>query len=765
MRETVAKRKKLNDPHAAREAAKYPNPIPSREFILTLLENRGSPATLTELEEILDIITQDKREALRRRLRAMEREGQLVSTRRGSYGPVSKMNLVAGYVIGHKDGFGFVVPDDNSDDLFLTPRFMRAVFDGDRVLVRVSGIDRKGRREAALVEVLEHKTQQVVGRYQEEHGIAYVIPENKRISQDIIIPPDARGAAKPGQIVTAAITTQPSLYKRAIGQIVEVLGEHMAPGMEIDIAIRAHSLPYTWPNEVMEESTHFGSVPEGQKSIDGREDLRNLPLVTIDGEDAADFDDAVYCEKRRDGWRLVVAIADVSYYVRPGTALETEAHKRGNSVYFPGFVIPMLPEVLANELCSLKPHVERFCLACDMQISATGKISRFRFYPAIMKSHARFTYNRVADLLKNKSKMQPTSQELSLLPHLQNLFSLYQALKKTREIRGAIDFETIETRVIFGEHRKIEQIVPIQRNDAHKIIEECMLCANVCAAKFLAQNEIPALYRIHEGPTAEKLSDLRDFLSEFGLNLKGGKNPQSKDYSQLLKTIEKRSDAHLIQTVLLRSLRQAIYSPTNEGHFGLAYSEYTHFTSPIRRYPDLIIHRTIRHLLTKKDADTDNTFLDTPTLIQIGDHCSFTERRADEATRDALDTLKCEYMLDRVGQEFPGIISGVTGFGLFVELSNIFIDGLVHVTSLKNDYYQFDPIKHRLTGQRTGIRYRLGDKVLVKVIRVGLDDKKIDLEMVVGAGATKKSESKKIAPIKKAKAPVKKSVKKKIKKK
>lgn len=761
----MAKRKTSSDPHAAREAAKYPNPIPSREFILTLLENRGSPATLTELEEILDIITQDKREALRRRLRAMERDGQLISNRKGSYGPVSKMNLVAGYVIGHRDGFGFVVPDDNSDDLFLTPRYMRAVFDGDRVLVRVAGIDRRGRREAALVEVLEYKTQQVVGRFQEEHGIAYVIPENKRISQDIIIPPDAKGLAKQGQIVTAAITTQPTLYKRAIGQIVEVLGEHMAAGMEIDIAIRAHSLPHTWPNEVLEESTHFGAVPAGQKIIQGREDLRHLPLVTIDGEDAADFDDAVYCEKRRQGgWRLIVAIADVSHYVQPGSAVDTEAFKRGNSVYFPGYVIPMLPEVLANDLCSLKPKVERFCLACDMQISASGKIGRFNFYPAIMKSHERFTYNRVAALLKNKSTQQPTSEELSLLPHLINLNDLYQVLRNTRELRGAIDFETTETRVIFGEHRKIEQIVPVQRNDAHKIIEECMLCANVSAARFLAQNEIPALYRIHEGPTAEKLTDLRDFLSEFGLTLKGGKSPKPKDYAHLLKSIDKRPDAHLIQTVLLRSLRQAVYSPSNEGHFGLAYTEYTHFTSPIRRYPDLIIHRTIRHLLADNDTENKPAALDVPSLIQIGDQCSITERRADEATRDALDSLKCEYMLDRVGQEFPGIISAVTGFGLFVELSDIYIDGLVHVTTLKNDYYQFDPVKHRLTGQRTGVRYRLGDKVLVRVVRVGLDDKKIDLEMVIDASVQKKTAPRVTTAAPKTKPSTKKPIKKKKKK-
>lgn len=742
----MAKRKKHIDPNAAREAAKYPHPIPSREFILSTLEKMDQPATCKELEKFLQLTTEEEHEALRRRLRAMERDGQLVSNRRGAYGPISKMNLVVGYVIGHRDGYGFVVPDDGSDDLFLSAHHMRAVFDGDRVLVRVADIDRKGRREAALVEVLEHKTPQVVGRYMEEDGISFVVPENKRISQDIIIPAEARNNAKHGQIVTAAITVQPSVNKRPIGRIIEVLGEHMAPGMEIDIAIRAHSLPYIWPKEVVDQCEEFAPTVTDQHYPD-RTDLRELPLVTIDGEDAADFDDAVYCEKRRaGGWRLIVAIADVSHYVLPDTALNSEALLRGNSVYFPGFVIPMLPEILANNLCSLKPYVDRFCMACDIQLSSTGKMTRFEFYPAIMRSQARFTYNRVADLLKNKIK-HPLTEEINLLPHLTNLYALYKQLRIHRERRGAIDFETIETRVIFGENRKIEQIVPLQRNDAHKIIEECMLCANVATARFLSQHKMPTLYRIHEGPTAEKLKDLRDFLGEFGLSLRGGKEPQPADYAHLLTIINKRPDAHLIQTVLLRSLRQAMYSPNNIGHFGLAYPAYTHFTSPIRRYPDLLVHRAIRHILAKHKPE--DAVLDSSKLIQIGEQCSLTERRADEATRDALDTLKCEYMIDRIGQEFSGIISGVTGFGLFVELADVYIDGLVHVTSLKNDYYQFDPIKHSLTGQRTGIRYRLGDKVIVKVARVSLDDKKIDLEMVMAAGTTKKNRARQSQPPKK----------------
>lgn len=731
----MAKRRKLIDPFAMREAQKYPNPIPSRELIIEVLKKSGKPATCEQLQKILGVTHPEQREALRRRLHAMERDGQLASTRRGSYGLVGKMNLIAGRVIGHRDGYGFVVADDGSDDLFLSARYMRAIFDGDRVLVRVANVDKRGRREAALVQVLEHNTQQLVGRFINEGGATFVIPDHKRISQEILIPPGQEQGARHGQIVTVAITTQPSILNRAIGRVIEILGDYHTPGMEIDIAIRSYGLPHIWPEDVLAEAQQFQEPIPGADYAD-REDIRNLPLVTIDGEDAKDFDDAVYCAaKPTGGWRLIVAIADVSHYVQSNTALDKEAFNRGNSVYFPDNVIPMLPEALSNNLCSLNPNVDRFCMVCDMQISTAGKITRYRFYPAVMHSRARLTYTQVAKALQGEK--QACEKLASLLPHIEELHRLYRQLYKNREARGALDFDTVETKVIFGEKRKIKAIVPVVRNDAHKLIEECMLCANVAAARWLIKNRLPALFRIHDGPTIEKLADLRDFLREFNLGLRGGKSPKPVDYASLLKSIQLRPDARIIQTVLLRSLKQAVYSPNNLGHFGLAYPAYTHFTSPIRRYPDLLIHRLIRLSLAKKKKIS---IYDEGSLIHIGEKCSLTERRADEATRSALDALKCEFMSSRVGEEFTGLITSVTGFGLFVELTDLYIEGLIHISTLPNDYYYFDPIKHRLIGERTGTRYCLGDRVEVKVARVDIENKKIDFILM---SARKHGKSKK----------------------
>ncbi len=712
------------DPFAEREAEKYSNPIPSREYILDYLKKCGCLVKREELYHVLGVEKDpEQQEALRRRLRAMERDGQIVLTRREGYGLPDKMNLLRGRVIGHKDGFGFLVPDDGSDDLYLSAHQMQCVFHGDRVLARVIGTDKRNRREGVIAEILERNTPSLVGRFFIEKGVAFVVPSNTRITQDILVGAEDQGQAKAGQIVVVEIINYPSFRKQAIGRVTEILGDYMAPGLEIEIAIRNYNIPHIWPEAVQGEITQFeeGFLPNDPIE---RRDLQSLPFVTIDGQDAKDFDDAVYCERPKKQWRLVVAIADVSHYVIPETALDKEAQARGNSVYFPNTVVPMLPEVLSNELCSLKPKVNRLCMVCDMQISTKGELKRFEFYPAIIHSRARLIYNEVAAWLQHKKCPSAYQQ---LLPQLYDLHALYQLLRESREKRGAIDFETTETRVIFDSDRKIKQIVPTERTVAHRIIEECMLLANVSAAHFLLKAKIPALYRIHAAPAAEKLADLRSFLAELGLRLPGSKVPTPSNYSELLKQIIDRPDAHLIRTVLLRSLSQAVYSADNIGHFGLAFDAYTHFTSPIRRYPDLIVHRAIRHVLAKRKP---KKFIYDPVMIsRLGEHCSTTERRADEATREVLDWLKCEFMRDRVGETFAGIITNMTGFGLFVELKNIYVEGLVHVTALRNDYYQFDAKRHRLRGERTGIVYRLGDSIRVKVGRVDLDQRKIDFEL------------------------------------
>ncbi|MFP4247535.1 MAG: ribonuclease R, partial [Halochromatium sp.] len=548
------------------------------------------------------------------------------------------------------------------------------------------------------------------------------------------------GGAEQGQIVVAEITDQPTKRTQPIGRVVEVLGEHMAAGMETDISIRAHDLPVHWPPEVEQAIMAFGEeVPEAAKA--DRTDLRALPLVTIDGADARDFDDAVYCERKPKGWKLLVCIADVSAYVTPDSALDREAFERGNSVYFPDRVIPMLPEVLSNGLCSLNPNVDRLCMACELYVSRDGKVTRTRFFEGVMRSHARLTYEQVATLLDD-SDGALSEQYAEVLPHLHELYAMYQALLEARAARGAIDFDTVETKFVIDDAGRIASIEPTVRNDAHRIIEECMLAANVAAARLFQRKKMPALYRIHETPKEEKLSDLRDFLAELGLNLPGGNKPTAKDYGTLLDAVRGRPDFHLIQTVLLRSMQQAMYSSDNVGHFGLAYDAYTHFTSPIRRYPDLIVHRIIKHILaggTAADLEYSK-----PELQQVGEHCSGTERRADEATRDVEHWLKCEFMRDKLGEEFDGTITSVQGFGLFVELDGVYVDGLVHITALDNDYYHFDPVGHRLTGERTGQVYRLGDRLRVKVAAVNLEDRKIDFVLakpIVDTSPKKRSRS------------------------
>jgi ribonuclease R len=719
------RKRDMADPHAHREAQKYENPIASREYLMSYLAERGEALDYEQLADELGLRDEEAREALRRRLNAMVRDGQLVRNRRDALVLVNSEDLIRGRVIAHPDGFGFLVPDGGGDDLFLSPRQMRSLFHGDRAVVRVVGVDRRGRPEGAVVEVLERNTWHVVGRLHLQGGVAFLDPDNKRVTHEILVPPEHVGDAEDGLIVTVEIIEQPTSHRQPIGRVIEVLGEHMAPGMEIDIAIRAHDLPVAWPDAVRREIAGLHpEVPEASKR--DRVDLREVPLVTIDGADARDFDDAVYCEPKPSGWRLLVAIADVSAYVKPGSALDAEARSRSTSVYFPERVIPMLPEVLSNGLCSINPQVDRLCMVCEMVVNREGKMTRSRFFEGVMRSAARLTYSEVAAMLVERDAALRERHQ-SLVPHLEALHALFKVLLAGREQRGAIDFETTETRIVFGTDRKIETIVPVERNDAHRLIEECMVLANVAAARYLEKNRIPGLYRVHQGPPAEKLADLRTFLGELGLRIGGGDKPEAADYAKLLSSVRGRADAHLIQTVMLRSLSQAVYSPDNQGHFGLALPAYAHFTSPIRRYPDLMVHRAIRHLL--QGGKPDDFAFTHPDLVLIGEHCSSNERRADEATRDAIDWLKCEYMQDRVGEEFDGVISSVTSFGIFVELSEIYVEGLVHITGLGSDYYHFDPVGHRLRGERTGRMFRLGDRVRVKLVRVNLDDRKIDFEM------------------------------------
>ena len=716
------KKIRLQDPFLVREREQYEHPLPSREYILQILAEQGVPVDPEKLAAILEI-EEDENEVFSRRLRAMEREGQIMRNRKNALCVVDKLDLITGKVQGHPDGFGFLVPEDDSPDLFLGPKEMQRVMHGDRVMVREIGTDRRGRREGAIVEVLEHVNKKLVGRLVAEHGILFVVAENRRITQDILIPPGQDLGAEPGQVVMVEIIEQPSKRTKPMAKIVEILGNYADPGMEIEIALRKHELPNVFSAAVEAQAK---KLPKKvlKKDLADREDIRHVPLVTIDGETSRDFDDAVYCEPSGKGFKLYVAIADVSYYVLPGEALDKEALERATSVYFPRRVIPMLPEELSNGLCSLNPEVDRLCMVCEMEVSSAGDIKSYRFYQGVMHSHARLTYNKVWDMLQDP-KCAAAIEHKSVLPHVKHLYALFKTLLKARWVRGAIDFETTETQMIFNEQGKIERIVPVKRNDAHRLIEECMLAANVCASDFLASHEHATLYRVHEGPTPEKLQALHEFLREFGLSLEGGDDPHAMDYAKLLDRIKGRPDAQLLQTVMLRSMQQAVYSPNNVGHFGLAYESYAHFTSPIRRYPDLLVHRSIKAVLNR-------TTYKPGSWEKLGEHCSMAERRADEATRDVESWLKCFYMQDKVNESYDGTISGVTAFGLFVSLDDIYVEGLVHVSELGSDYFHFDKAKHQMLGERTAKRYRLGDRVRVKIVRVDMETTKIDFVLETG---------------------------------
>jgi ribonuclease R len=724
------------DPFLEREAEKYESPIPSREFILEHLAKREAPASREELSTELDLSGEEALEALRRRLRAMERDGQLVFTRRQCYALPERLDLLKGTVIGHRDGYGFLrLEGVKKDDVYLSAEQMKMCIHGDVVLAQPIGTDRKGRREGRIVRVVVPKVSQIVGRYFTDAGAGFVVPDDSRLSFDILIPADAINGARMGYMVVVELTQRPTRRTKAVGKIVEVLGDKMGTSMAVDIALRTHEIPHVWPPQVLKQVEGLSEqVPEEAKK--GRVDLRALPLLTIDGEDARDFDDAVFCEKKRGGgWRLWVAIADVSYYVRHGTALDDEARSRATSVYFPSQVVPMLPEVLSNGLCSLNPQVDRLCMVCEMTISAQGKLTGSKFYEAVMSSHARLTYNKVWRIIDGDEELR--EQYGPLVPHLQELHHLYKALDQARAERGGIAFETEEAKFIFNAERRIERVEPTVRNDAHKLIEECMILANIAAARFVEKHNEPALFRVHDRPSDDHISALKSVLGELGLVMGGGMKPEPKDYAKIMDELAGRPDREMLQTMLLRSMKQAIYDPENRGHFGLALQSYGHFTSPIRRYPDLALHRAIKYLLAKEHGTLKDRW--TPTggwhseyndMLQLGEHCSMAERRADEATRNVADWLKCDFMQDHVGEVFNGIIASVTGFGFFVRLNDLFIDGLVHVSTLDNDYYRYDNIGQRLIGESSGMVYRLGDTVEIRVEAVHMDERKIDFALV-----------------------------------
>ncbi len=683
--------------------------------VLEELNRAAMPLMPDELVERLGLGKRE-RTAFEAALTVLEATGRIVKNRAGAVLAAKKLSLLSGRVEGHRDGHGFLVPDEGGESVFLSSPEMRQVLHGDRASVKVTGRDPRGRPLGEIVDVLERGNRRVVGRLHAEHGVLFLVPEDRRIAQDILVPPAEVGKAKAGQVVTVELVSQPSKHAQPIGRVAEILGNTEDPGMEIEIALRKFDLPYEFSKKAL---TQTKGLPDTVREEDaaGRKDLRKLPLVTIDGETAKDFDDAVHAVREGKGFRLWVAIADVSNYVRHGDSLDADAKERGTSVYFPRRVIPMLPEKLSNGLCSLNPEVDRLAMVCEMAITPKGAVARYEFYPAVIRSQARLTYTEVWKML-SESKATPGREPL--LPHLETLHAVFKVLLQARELRGAIDFDSVETRMEFDARGKIARIVPEQRNEAHRLIEECMLAANVCAGNFLVDRGQPVLFRVHDVPAPEKVVMLRAFLAELGLNLGGGDKPRPKDYSELLAKIRERPDFTLLQTILLRSLKQAVYSPDNAGHFGLAFEAYVHFTSPIRRYPDLLVHRAIKACIANRKYDGID-------WEDLGRHCSETERRADDASRDVENWLKCHYMQDRVGEVFEGRVTGVTGFGIFVTLDEYFVDGLVHISELGRDYFQFDQARHVLLGERTGKRYRLADRMKVKLVRVDLETRKMDL--------------------------------------
>jgi ribonuclease R len=717
----VAKRKKTR---AGKGRGKsYKHPVPGRNELLEHLKDAGQPLKTEAILGAFGLKGLRMQAALLETLQKMVRAGQIIENRRGEFCLAAKLDLLTGTVSGHNDGFGFVRRDDGEEDVYLSAREMRSLIDGDRVAIKIVGKDRRGRAEGRVVEVLERGLREIAGQFIRERGIGIVIPDNPRISHRILIPKGESAKATPGQIVVARIVDYPTDVEQPTGKVVQVIGSPEKKGIATDIAIHSHGIPTVWPKDVRESTKVFGNtVPAAAKK--GRVDLRDMPLVTIDGADARDFDDAVFCEPSGNGWRLVVAIADVSSYVEQGSALDKEAIKRGTSVYFPDRVVPMLPEVLSNGLCSLNPKVDRLCMVCDMKVSKDGKATGSRFYEGLMRSAARLTYGKVNGFL-SKEKDHGVSKEI--LGPLTDLHALYKALAKARGRRGAIELDIPQTRIELDKDGSIKSILSVPRNDAHRLIEECMIAANVQAAKFLRKQRIAGLYRIHAKPDPDRFDELRQFLLSIGLKAPHPEHVEPRQFNQVLKQVQGRADADAISMAMLRSLAHAEYSPRNIGHFGLALDAYAHFTSPIRRYPDLLVHRAIRHIV--RGGKAGGYGYGGSEMERLGAITSAHERRAEDASREVEAWLKCQYMSDKIGEDYDGVITGVTNFGVFVQLVDLQIDGLVHVTSLLNDYYHFEPGEMCLVGERSRTRYGLGDKLRVTVARVDLETKRIDFRL------------------------------------
>lgn len=711
-----------------------------------MLVDRGILLNADAIAAALQLVEEHDIDALGKRLGAMVRDGQLLQNRRGGFGVSTKLDLIAGGVIANAEGYGFLRADAGGDDLYLSPQQMRQVMHGDRVLASVIGVDRRGRKQGAIVEVLERRSPRLVGRVLIENGLVLVTPDDRRLHQNILIPPDQTQGASNGQIVIAEITDPPTNYRGALGRVISVLGERLMPSLIVEMAIASHDLPREFPTDVLREAAQVEPVVPASE-IGGRLDLRLMPLVTIDGADAKDFDDAVFAEPVRGGFRLVVAIADVSHYVQAGGALDGEAYKRSTSVYFPGFVVPMLPETLSNGICSLMPNVDRMCMVCDMRINKDGAVTKASFHRGVMRSQARLTYDLVWQAIGEKSA-DAQQQIGALMPQIENLHQLYKVLAKARRERGAIDFDSSEIEFRLDDKGEVVQLAGRERNDAHMLIEECMIAANVEAAKFLLRKKIPAPYRVHDTPPEAKFEDLRAFLKEFKLSLPAHDVVQPADFSALLRKVRERPDAALIESVVLRSQSMAIYQPENLGHFGLALEAYAHFTSPIRRYPDLLVHRAIGHLIDGGKEDDYRYTASDMTAMSL--QCSQNERRATEAERDVDERYKCAWMEKHIGSEFDGVVSGVTSFGLFVELTESKINGLVHITQLPNDYYHFDPVRHLISGERRGLSFRLGDEVRVQVLRASLEDRKIDFRLVTEADEGKLASNAAATPARKS---------------